>query len=173
MIEQSETGSRELKRSTSRNKTKKKRRQVSRFQKEKGVADIIQLFKDSEVKANEEKDKKEALEKEVQQAEEFRRQSLETIGETRKRSGESDSNSKGKRKKSNDTIEYLKEKSKQEKELKQQEMVLKKMEIEERKAESMAFREMLLQQQQNSALLMQQQQQVNMALLQFLAQKKD
>ena len=100
-------------------------------------------------------------------------ESLETIGETRKRSGESDSNSKGKRKKSNDTIEYLKEKSKQEKELKQQEMVLKKMEIEERKAESMAFREMLLQQQQNSALLMQQQQQVNMALLQFLAQKKD
>lgn len=141
---------------------------------ERGVADIIQLFKDSEVKANEEKDKKkETLEKEAQQAEEFRRQSLETIGETRKRIGEAETNSKGKKRKSNDTIEYLKEKSKQEKELKQQEMELKKIEIEERKAESMAFREMLLQQQQNSTLLMQQQQQVNMALLNFLAQKKD
>ena len=133
---------------------------------EKGVADIIQLFKDSDDKANEEKDKKkDEKEKELQQAEEFRRQSLETIGETSKRNG--------KRRKSNETIDYLREKAEQEKELKQQEMELRRAELEERRAESKAYRDMLLQQQENSTLLMQQQQQVNMALLQFLTQNKD
>ena len=53
---------------------------------DKGLADIIEQFKDSETKAAEEKgQKKEAADKEIAQAEEFRKQSLETIGETRKR----------------------------------------------------------------------------------------
>jgi len=141
---------------------------------EKGVADTIQLFKDSDVKHSEEKDKrKETLENKKIQAEEFRRQSLETIGETKKRKNEDDCGSKGKRRRSDETIEYLREKNEQEKVIKQQELELKKAELDDRRAESKTFREMLLQQQQQTAALMQQQQQVNMALLQFMTKQNN
>ena len=77
---------------------------------EKGSADIIELFKDCEAKAAEEKEQnKDAADREVTQ-EEFRKQSLETIGETKKRTivdvGSNKRN--GKRKRTSDgTIEYL------------------------------------------------------------------
>lgn len=138
---------------------------------EKGLADIIDLFQDSDTKHMEEKDKKkETIEKEVTQAEEFRRQSLETLGESKRRNNE-ETGCPSKRRRSDDTIEYLREKSKQEQEMRTKEMELKKAELDDRREESKTFREMLLQQQQNTAALMQQQQQVNIALLQFLGQQ--
>jgi len=97
---------------------------------EMGLADIIQQFKDCEARATEEKDqKKDEADKEVAQAEEFRRQSLETIGETKKRTTEDECNKVGKRRKSDGTIEYLREKNVHEQELRKQEMELKKAEL--------------------------------------------
>jgi len=138
---------------------------------EMGLADIIQQFKDCEARATEEKDqKKDEADKEVAQAEEFRRQSLETIGKTKKRTNEDECNKVGKRRKSDGTIEYLREKNVHEQELRKQEMELKKAELTDRREEIKTFRDMLLQQQQQNAALMQQQ--LNMALLQFIAQQK-
>ena len=83
--------------------------------------------------------------------------------------GESGKKEGGKRRRSDDTFQYLKDKNQQEFALRKQELELKQAELEERKAESDAFRQLLLQQQnQNSVLIQQQQKQVNLALLQFL-----
>lgn len=70
----------------------------------------------------------------MQQAEELRLQSLETIGETSKRKGTEQT--KPKRRRSDDTINYLREKSAKEMEVREQELELKKAELEERKADS-------------------------------------
>jgi hypothetical protein len=82
---------------------------------EKGLGDIIQLFKDSEMQHNVEKDKKkEALENETKQAEEMRMVSMETMGESKTRkleNGEESGNSK-RRRSSDETITYLREKNK-------------------------------------------------------------
>ena len=142
----------------------------------KGLADIIEQFKDCEAKATEEKEhKKDAVVREVTQAEEFRKQSLETIGETKKRTMEDEGTSKrnGKRRRTSDgTIEYLREKSKSEQEIRIQEMEIKKSELTDRREETKVFREMLLQQQHKNSTLIQQQQQLNMILLQLLTGQK-
>lgn len=134
---------------------------------EKGIGDMIELFKDKDLQQAEEKNKKkEVLEREASQAEELRLQSLETIGETSKRNNEGERPSK-RRRKSDDTLSYLREKNDHERELRQQEIELKKNELEERKRESERFKEMMLHQQQQTTAILQQQQQMNNALLQF------
>ena len=140
-----------------------------------GIAEIIQLLHESDLKQAAEKEKKKVgVEKELADAEEFRLQSLETNGETRKRKVEdaSGSNKGGKgRRKSEDTFDYLREKNTQELDFRKEELAFKTAELEQRKIESQTFKDMLLQQQQQNAALMQQQQQVNVALLQFLTKK--
>ena len=73
---------------------------------ETGVAEIIQLFKESDLRQAEEKEKKkDGVEKELADAEEFRKQSLETVGETKKRKQEESGKKEGgKRRRSDDTF---------------------------------------------------------------------
>lgn len=142
---------------------------------EKGLADIIQLFKDNEMIHDQQKtNQKATLEREALQADEFRLQSMETIGDTAKRRNSNEGEKKcNKRRKSDDTIEYLREKTEKEQELKQQEIELKRLELEERRTESNRMQEMMLQQQQQTAALLQQQQQMSMVLLQYLTHQSN
>ena len=81
----------------------------------KGLREIIELFKDSDLKKHLETEKqREAMDNEVQQAEELRLQSLETIGETSRRKGSDREECTPKRRRSDDTINYLREKSEKE-----------------------------------------------------------
>jgi hypothetical protein len=62
--------------------------QRKRVRWKKGLHEIIELFKDSDLTKHLEKEKqREAMDNEMQQAEELRLQSLETIGETSRRRG--------------------------------------------------------------------------------------
>ena len=124
---------------------------------EKGLREIIELFKDSDLTKHLEKEKqREAMDNEMQQAEELRLQSLETIGETSRRKGSDREETAPKRRKSDDTINYLREKSEKEMHVRQQELELKKAELEEKKTESGRLYQMIMQQnKQNQALLQQ------------------
>ena len=100
---------------------------MQKMQMQIGVADIVQLFKESDLRQAEQKEKKkDGMEKELADAEELRLQSLETSGETRKRKGEQDGTIKGGiRRKSVDTFDYLREKNTQELEFRKQELAFK------------------------------------------------
>ena len=104
-------------------------------------------------------------------AEEHRQQACERLGETKKRSGsnETDASASTKSKKSrrstSDTVEYLKEKTKQESEWKKQELELRAKEQE-------ANRDLQKQQMEMMKALIQQQQQQSQMLMAMLAQKK-
>lgn len=142
---------------------------------EKGLREIIELFKESDLTKLLEKEKqKEAMDNEVQQAEELRLQSLETVGETSKRKGSSREEKTPKRiRRSDVTINYLREKSEREMHVRQQELDLKKAELEEKKTESERLYQMIRQQNEQNQTLLQQQQEVNLALIQFLTKQNE
>ena len=87
---------------------------------------------------------------------------------------EGSSKRNGKRRRTSDgTIDYLREKNKSEQEYRKQELEVRKSEMANRREETKVFRDMMLQQQQQNATLMQQQQQqLNLAVFQLLAQQK-
>ena len=81
--------------------------------------------------------KKQKLEEEAMQAQEFRLMSLETMGQTKKRRAgnvtsedESPTSTKKRRSSSNDTITYLRGKGVRDGELKKQELAIRKKETE-------------------------------------------
>ena len=119
---------------------------------DKGLWDIIELFDDSEKILKEENAaKKKKLELEALQAEELLLNSLETFGQTKARKGEeSSSEEPKKRRSSNDMIGFLREKNAQENEFRQQELDLKRQEMQN-------FQTLMANQQQQTNLLMQQQ----------------
>jgi len=130
---------------------------------DKGLRDIVNLFSDHERHLQEENEqRKQKLETEAAQAEELRLNSLETFGQTRKRksldSEEESPNSSRKRRSSTDTINYLKEKSVVDAEIRKQELELKKQEIQN-------MQQFLINQQNQTAQMLQQQQQLNITML--------
>ena len=132
---------------------------------DKAMRDIIELFDDHEKQQLEEnQQKKEKAAAEASQAEEFRLNSLETFGQTRKRKNEDDdspTSSKGRRRSSTDTISFLKEKAEIDRELRKEELDVKKKEIE-------TFQQLLVAQQNQTNVMMQQQQQMNMAFINIM-----
>ena len=75
---------------------------------DQGMNDIVTQFKDYDLIHQEDKSKKsEALSKEVNDAEEFRKSSLETFGETRKRTGLEDDPGCSKKRKSRSETQTL------------------------------------------------------------------
>ena len=136
---------------------------------DRGLADAISQFKDYDLQHTQEKVKRdEEINKEQKTAEEFRRASLETFGETQTRTGSEEGTSKKKRKSGTEAIAYLREKSDKTISLRKEELALKKSEVEERQRTSDRMQEMLTSQQQQTSMILQQQQQVNNALIQFL-----
>ena len=98
----------------------------------------------------------------------MRQKALEKLGDTSKRNREKeggDGKPKKTRKSSSDTIEYLREKSKQEMKLKEKYLELEKSEQEEEKRKNDAFFNGMLQQQQ------QQQHQQQTQLMMMLSQQ--
>ena len=91
-----------------------------------GMDEIITLFHDADMEHERaSKEKKRKLEEEASQAAEMRQQSLESFGETRKRSEFTDSEvktAKRKRSSGSDMVLYLREKSEREAELKKKEL---------------------------------------------------
>ena len=129
----------------------------------RGLPDIVELFDGSEKilkEANAEK--KQKLELEASQAEELGLSSLETFGQTKAGKGEESSREEPKKPpSSNDMIGFLREKSAQENEFRQQELDLKRQEMQN-------FQTLMTNQQQQTNLLMQQQQLMNIAFLNIL-----
>ena len=106
--------------------------------------------------------KKQKLELEASQAEKLRLNSLKTLGQTKARKEkESSSEEPKKPRSSNDMIGFLREKNSQENEFRQQELDLKRQEMQN-------FQTLMANQQQQTNLLMQQQQQMNVAFLNIL-----
>ena len=128
---------------------------------DKGLRDITELFEDSERIAKVESGaKKQKLELDASQAEELRLSSLETYGQTKARKSDGGSSEESKkRRSSNDTIGFLREKSAQDNEFRQQELEIKKQEMQN-------F--LIANQQQQTQQLMQQQQQMNAVFLNIL-----
>ena len=92
------------------------------------LLDLIQRFDEavSEIK-NESEEKNGKNKEDLVKAQEVRKKSLETFGETRKRKAESE---KKTRRSTSDTINFLAEKSEREHELRKEELKLRKQEIE-------------------------------------------
>lgn len=112
-------------------------------------------------------------------AEETRRVAMERVGETKKRKNDEEDgekNQKRTRRSGADTVEYLREKSKIEKDLREKELEIKKAEVQEQvkrgedarqQMQDMltAMQQQQLQNQNVQTMLMQQQQQQNLAIL--------
>ena len=130
---------------------------------DKGLQGIVKLLDNSEKILKEENAaKKQKLEMMASQAEELRLNSLETFSQTKARKGEeSSSEEPKKRRSSNDMIGFFGEKNAQENEFRQQELDLKRQEMQN-------FQTLMANQQQETNLLMQQQQQMNVAFLNIL-----
>ena len=130
---------------------------------DKGLRRIVKLFDDSEKILKEEiAAKKQKLEMMASEAEELRLNSLETFSQTKARKGEKNSSEEPKkRRSSNDMIGFLGEKNAQENEFRQQELDLKRQEIEN-------FETLMANQQQQTNVLMQQEQQMNVAFFNIL-----
>ena len=118
---------------------------------DEGLRDIAELVDDSEKILKEENAaKKQKFELEASQAEELRLNSLETFGQTKARKGEESSSEEPKKpRSSNDMIGFLREKNSQENEFRQQELDLKRQEMQN-------FQTLMANQQQQTNLLIQQ-----------------
>ena len=94
-------------------------------------------------------------------AEEIRKVAMERYGETRKRSEEEDNTDKKvkRRKSGGDAVEFLREKAQMEKELRKEEMAIKKKEQEQEAARQNMMQNMMQKMMQNMMQLQQQQQQ--------------
>lgn len=117
-------------------------------EKDEALADLIERFNEADFlreKETEKKTNKQA--EELAKAQEIRRQSLETVGESHKRSEDV----KQKRSKKFDTAEYLADKSKRDYELRTKELELKEKQLELQSQQQ--SQTMLMMQQQNAAML--------------------
>lgn len=132
---------------------------------DQALEEIIDKEKLADEKSSEAK-KKEKEEKAA--AEEHRQSAMERLGQTKRRNADSETDgaqAKKSRRSSSDVVEYLREKYERESDQRKEEMELRKMEQQASKE---------LQQQQNDMmrLFMQQQQQQTQILLSLLSQKK-
>ena len=115
---------------------------------DKGLRDIVVLFNDSEILKEENAAKKQKLELEASQAKELRLNSLETFGHTKARKGEESSSEEPKKRRSSSyMIGFLREKNTQGDEFRQQEIDLKRQEMQN-------FLTLMANQQQQTNLLM-------------------
>ncbi|XP_078347999.1 uncharacterized protein LOC144633091 [Oculina patagonica] len=156
---------------------------------DRAMAEIIQLFEEYDrenEKLSEEKKKK--AEEDVAKAEEMRRESLETFKETKKRkeSEQSEIPPKKRRASGSDTMSYLKEmgeaegkrreeemdmrrqEMEEQSELQREEMKLRKQEMEDKRNQNEAMQQSMMMQQQQLQLLIQQQQQQQHVMMAFL-----
>ena len=127
------------------------------------MEDITVLKNESELAAKAESDvRANKAQEEFKAADSVRRQSMETWAETRKRENENDIDDispKRKRNNGNDTINFLREKSQNEMELRKEELDLKRQELEfqkEREKQNNARNDQLVEQcnKQNQAMIM-------------------
>ena len=148
---------------------------------DEALADLVERFEqaDDEFKM-ESNNKKAKIEEDMSKAQEIRRKSLETLGETLP----DDSLTKKTRNNGTDTVNYLREKMEKDAELKKEEIELKKKDREDSRNQLLQMQEQqqtilqqmstsMQQQQQMSLVFMQQQQQaLLMALVEKLSDKK-
>lgn len=147
--------------------------------------DLIEEITEKERAAEENKwsdENMRKLETDRAKAEEARKRAMERVSQTNRRlseEGEDWRNNKRRRRSGNDTIEFLRERSQTERVLREKELELKKIQVEEQaKAAQQAQRQMsemmqLMQQQQQQmqamqTMLLQQQQQQGQALLSLI-----
>ena len=136
---------------------------------EKGISDAICQFKDNDLLHSQKKVKRdEIVNKEREAAEEFRKASLETFGETKKRSDSDEGPLKKKRKSETETLTYLRQKNESNLALQKEELALKKIEADRRQQQEERLNHIILNQQQQTNAILQQQQQMSAALIQLL-----
>ena len=118
---------------------------------EKALEEIFSKFEDIElISCNEKKENSDKLEKERESASDMRQKCMETYAETKKRKGDNEtpcSSTKRSRKSGDDTIQYLREKMKVEKDFRERELQL--AETRENTIQQL----LVQQQQQNQAML--------------------
>lgn len=157
------------------------------------LEEIIEREKNAKAKIeSQDMDKNKKAEKEKATAEEVRKQAMERMGDTKKRENSNDesgvANGKKKvRRSTNDAIDYLKQKSTKDHDLKEKELDLRKRELElaaDRQAQAAEqqqtimktfmsqMQEQVQQQQSLQAMLMAQQQQQNKILMALIENKK-
>ena len=141
---------------------------------DQGIRSIIEQFHDFDSKRMEEKHQKELkTNKDTEIAEEFRKASLETFGETRRRpsveTGDDFTSPKQKKRKSgSETFSYLREKNEQELAVRKEELEIRKREMEERQRSNDQMQQLLINQQNQTSHLLQQQQQISIAFSNFM-----
>ena len=157
------------------------------------LEEIIEREKNAKAKIeSQDMDKNKKAEKEKATAEEVRKQAMERMGDTKKRENSNDesgiANGKKKvRRSTNDAIDYLKQKSTKDHDLKEKELDLRKRELElaaDRQAQAAEqqqtimktfmsqMQEQVQQQQSLQAMLMAQQEQQNKILMALIENKK-
>ena len=141
---------------------------------DQGIRSIIEQFHDFDSKRMEEKHQKELkTSKDTEIAGEFRKASLETFGETKRRlsveTGDDFTSPKQKKgKSSSETFSYLQEKNEQELAVRKEELEIRKREMEERQRFNDQMQKLLIRQQNHTTDLFEQQQQISNAFLNFM-----
>ena len=138
------------------------------------VREIVEQFEEA-AKMQQEMtaEEKKKQEQEVLQAEEMRQVSLESFGETRKRTKSNDEKSNGKtsaKVKCTETMKSLRERAAQEDQMKKDEMSIKKNELELQKQQQQALECQLNRQFDQTQQILQQQQQQNLLLMSLIQQ---
>lgn len=133
-----------------------------------GMDDILERFNEADIEhAKETEINKKSKDEDQAKATEMRKRSLETFAETRERNMNDTKSPKRSRNNGSDTINFLKEKS-------EHELEIRKEENEIKRNEQKNFRDVMASMQQQQQMMMQQQmqqQQMMMALVEKLAKK--
>ena len=121
------------------------------------LEELISINEETEKRVEDEDgERKKTVEKEKKQAMEMRQRAMEKLAETKKRQGEAEEG-KSKRRRSNETFDWLREKMTSDRELREEEMKQKREEREnQRDDRAMLFKEMQLLHTGSTALLKQQ-----------------
>ena len=136
------------------------------------LEEIVDLTDEANQEYEEESEKKKKkLEDDRKKAEELRQRSLETLGETRKRSPEDKVAKRKNRKDGTETLAYLKHKCAKDFEMRRAELDLKKDELNESKSMANAMQEQQQQMIQFQKNMIEQSQQQQGLMLQFLQQQ--
>lgn len=116
---------------------------------EVAVEDLIEREEvaDHEQQGETEEKKKKVNEDKIK-AEDIRRKAMESIGTTQKRKADGNEEVKRKRRSTGDTVEYLRERNKQMQEMREQELEVKKKEIDTAQNRHDDMMSLLIQQQQ-------------------------
>ena len=141
---------------------------------DQGIRSIIEQFHDFDSKRMEEKHQKELkTNKHTEIAEEFRKASAETFGETKRRlsveTGDDFISPKQKKRRfGSETFSYLREKNEQVLAVRKEELEIRKREVEERQRSNDQMQQLLINQQNQTSHLLQQQQQISIAFSNFM-----